>query len=304
MTESNFYAIYDLETCPVTFDFMNFLCNAKAYFLMSKKKNFYIIIAPGSVRGFKPDARLSVEMMQWRLDNIIIPSISFLNPRPNFILFKNRKNYISFKEKNFYSVINTFPPIAKNKKTSSVYSWPTTFNTIKKFGDIRFLEATEQSKNYLNTFKLPKNYITITTRESILDPKRNIDPNLISNLKKDLSSIYDVIVINDTDSNQALENVQQYEWNVQLRLALYEKAKLNISFNNGPTMMQLFSKKINYFFYSFLNEKSYVTSSKHFKKGKWKIGQQFPFASDKQIIKWNEGSYNDKLHELRLILNA
>ena len=296
-TSDNFYAVYDFEYCPVTFDFVNFICNSKARFI-SSKKNFYIVFAPGSVNGFKPKARLSVEVMNWRFYNILLPITGLINPRPCVMTFLKREQYLNFISK--IDQRNIFP--SKNEQLPGVsYSWPTTFQIIKKFGDTRFIESSDEAKNHLAKMKLPEKFITLTVRKSIIDITRNINQDLIDNLYKDLSKFIKVILLNDAETSQ---NKTIFEFNVDLRCALYEKAVTNVLFNNGPAMLALFSKKINYYIYEIVNDSTLVTSEKWLNRMGWHKEFKYPYSNKKQIINWKDDNYNNRIKEIQNLIKT
>ena len=81
--------------------------------------------------------------MNWRFYNILLPITGLINPRPCVMTFLKREQYLNFISK--IDQRNIFP--SKNEQLPGVsYSWPTTFQIIKKFGDTRFMKVLMKQK--------------------------------------------------------------------------------------------------------------------------------------------------------------
>ena len=75
-------AFYDLEVCPITFDFVNFLILAELEKRRRKLQNLHVTIVPGPNEGFRDDdATFNTPNKIWRLEQVAIPAC-YLMPRP------------------------------------------------------------------------------------------------------------------------------------------------------------------------------------------------------------------------------
>lgn len=145
--------------------------------------------------------------------------------------------------------------------------------------------------------------ITVTLREAGHWPKRN------SNLKAWLKFADDmkkkgetVIFIRDTEFATAGLPKPDY-WqapmcahNIDLRMALYEQAKINLGISNGPFGLCLFSEvPYLYFVNQQRGDKTYIAHKSEWwhKSNGIKPGEDWPWAKPGQKMIWRRDTYNN-----------
>lgn len=148
------------------------------------------------------------------------------------------------------------------------------------------LRATAGARRYVEQwlagFGSAKPVVTLTTRSQDTDPDRNTNPQAWAEMRLWLESQgFRAIVIED--SNLALRKGRGFvELDPDLRLALYECAKVNLIGNNGPQELLKFSEA------SYLAFGQALTPGwqEHFRKYfGMRVGEQLPWArADQRLI--------------------
>jgi len=232
-------AFYDLAIGPVSFDFIPFLVRAKMAAEDAGCERLHVVIMPDpkGVGGmFRDKSNLyDAHEMHWRLWNLVIPACQLIGATVTLAtgpeqasrlhgdaVFPADWNAQSLKNKQYL-----VRPIVEAARAGRV---------------IPRLKASEHAKrsvrHWLSTSG--RNLATITLRNTY-EPGRNADRAAYHAIADALELDYHrVIRIEDTADE--LRNGQGYAGiNLDLRMACYELAAVNVIGNNGPAQLLWFS---------------------------------------------------------------
>lgn len=228
-------AVYDLAVCPPTYDFISFLCEAERHRIAIGAEAIDIIFMPGPADGFRdddlPDSNASRIGMLYRVCMgacRLVPSV---------------RNVEVLKVRRKIEGADIFPVGYTEKPT------------IQKYGASFFRSAMPvlQSSKVAKAFvarRCKKRYVTITLRQSSHWPQRNSNVEAWRAAARHIEAQgYDVVWVPDVESPEA----NAFSWDTDLRLALYEKAEVNLGVNNGP-MCMLFYADVKYIIFKMVTE--------------------------------------------------
>lgn len=199
---------YDLALSPVTFDFTHFLANAEKRRLESGAESLRVSFVNGERAVSHRDFDFTPERKAWRLHNVLVPMCRTLPSCVGYSIVDEGKQDISYR------------PLNKFKCLS-----PTS-------------EAQSLIVDHLRT---NKPVVTITLRQSDFQISRNSNVEELKKLAEWLSKDFLVVFVPDTEAYltgkhtvTGFRECYPAALNMDMRLALYEHAKLNIFTSGGP----------------------------------------------------------------------
>jgi hypothetical protein len=217
-------ACYDLAVSPPTYDFISFLVEAEKARVQGGFDCLDIIFQPGPKEGFREDnLPPSVDERKSMLQRICVPACRFLESVRNVEILADRKAIEGF----------VFP--AGWSDDSPVNHYGTRY--FKTF--TQCLTASKYAKKRIaQDFS---RYITITLRKCDYWPERNSNLNEWIKVANKLSEEYHVVFVPDTNDKDPIGYIPA-SWDIDLRLALYEGAVVNLMVANGPLPLCIASK--------------------------------------------------------------
>ena len=250
-------AFYDLEVCPITFDFVNFLILAELEKRRRKLKDLHITIVPGSNEGFRDDdAAFNTSNKIWRLEQIAVPACWLMPNQVRLTICRKRSD---LNEQFDLLSENIFPPEYHPKSPRGDFLWAGIAAAAATGEEIPRLRATAQGKSYmaqwLSSLGTELRPVTITLRESSHKPERNSNIIEWAKAAKKISSLgFHPIILRDTENSFNITNpllkdfshCPQAEVNLDLRLALYELCQTNLLVLNGPGVLCWLSETASY----------------------------------------------------------
>jgi hypothetical protein len=309
------FLFIDLDIAPLAYDVAGYLAFAD---LERQKLNLefvHIIVVPGRENGFRLevpeyDQIVNLDERKFRLWNILIPMFNLLPSLNGFTVCINRDEAKSIHSK----LKNNFFP--KNWK-EEIPTYPMRIDFFKKGFDEKFdilslrapIQATAYIYNYLQAFIENRKLIVITIRDYGYTPAKN---SKIENWFKFADSldkaVYEVLFVPDTDN--ALLSSNQYSgrrvlaeaaFNIQLRMAIYEAAYLNLAVNQGPMELCWYNKKCNYLMF-FKPGKSPITSISHLMREGIMEHETPRFSTNFQKWVWEDDEFDDIVNEFNLMI--
>lgn len=306
------YAFYDLHCAPPTYDIVKFLILAEIERIQFNCSNVHVIIPPGPENGFRKGnlelfhklkaTEFNVESLRWRLRNILL-HLPWTLPSCNSVSTCSSRHEA---EIIFNNAFHVFPRNYSVENPITPYQWRWVLQAYRNGHGIPTLRASEEAIRHvkkwikLHDFEAQK-VVTLTIRDCPYFPDRNSQLShwrLFADTLKEMG--YIPVAVRDTEtafSSSSEWNCTVFfepSWNIDLRLALYEVAFVNLFTNGGPAnMCRLDShcSSINFVFTSSVFDKQFFQKD-------WGIspGEQFPFHDDNQRLEWKKDEYENILN--------
>lgn len=286
-----------MAVSPCSYDFFTFLYSAEICRARRKLENIHLILVHGTKQQFRDDKIRSVEQNQTFFNNVIIPGISLLPSCSSFMWVNRTEASFTGLSQN-----NVFPRGYTSKNPTSDYIAHSLVASQIRKDEISFLSAPDYAvqlaENLISLKCGSKNFVTLTVREIERDNKnktRTINFDLWQETINYMESIgLTTLVIRDTakaSETQLFQNsieVPEASIHLPLRLAIYEKAHLNFTKNNGPGTLQLYSKANTIFFNSFDDDEVALSRNWYETNFGMHEGDQYPFSTKSKQFVWNQ----------------
>jgi hypothetical protein len=292
--------VFDLSVSPITFDFASYLAGAEVERRLRGLSSLVIIIVPGNEDGVRReqadyDAAVNAAARLSRVRNIILPILSFLPSVSGYVICGTRAQAQAVVSNNpahvypeGYSVALPRQPLKR------------VIHNHGGNGDAIFpmFQATDQAKHFIDEFFAreigDRKPVVITLRNYDFSPERNSRNNdwLAFANRLDLTK-YAPIFVHDTETVMRPPVVdlgdhivcEAATWNLEIRMALYEAAWLNMALMHGPLELTWYNQKANYVVFINLgiaeqNSEISVQENGHV------VGESLIFAKPTQKIIW------------------
>ncbi len=287
------YAVYDLQVDPVNFDVFTFLVVAK-----SEGYN-HILFVPGYGDIFdKPNKKqYSNDEKKFRLAHILYAACTSLDL--TFTICSSRDHA----EALLYGAGDNIFPYAYNIDKPSKETRVCSLSDILQQYEEHTLFWPQPSKHAEEIVQkeFPEPPVVITLRETYTEGRNS---NLEEWLKFTdyVSKTNDVVFVRDTEKwNDGVYNPYPVEEltfpvasiDLDIRLALYQHAKINFSVGGGPTVLLHYSQKIPYRTFKIAYDGNQSSSSEFLTKMGFPPGSQFPWHSKDQQIIWEDDTFGN-----------
>lgn len=301
--EGELRAFYDLAVCPVTFDIANFLVLAEIARLEFGCKSVRLIVVPAPGHGFRDLSVHSVDHSRHRIMSIIAPALRTLPSCSGISIMTDRKSAEKLVPENGAPV---FPYGYTLDRPTRYYSWYNTWDKVHEGKNVQSLRAPQDDlarvedwlvKNNLQDAKLA----VITLREASYQKDRN---NKIREWGKFCQYLtdkgYQPLIVRDFDKAYdpmpaefaGYPTCDLPNWNLNFRVALYERATVSFFVNNGPWVFGLFDAKVKFMAAKVITESVLVTSTKFRIEMGDEIGKNYRFLQDRQRVVWENDDYD------------
>lgn len=263
---SSLTAFYDLQFGPVSFDFVTWLIRAK---LEAGERGLHVAIVPkedglcGIARHWGKHDEAAT---RWRLWHIVIPSCQLVGATVTLCDSRFRSAEMNHGDVWWPQGASHFlGPLVDAAKSGAV---------------IPKLKASEQARRYVKSW-LGEKVVTLTLRNQSTGPERNSDADAWHGMSVHLRSRgYNPFVLDDTHVAMN-RGVAHAELDIDLRMAVYEQAVMNLSCATGPDSLLKFSDA------PYLNFNQGMAGwEEHYRKHlHLQVGDQLPWArSDQRLI--------------------
>ena len=255
-------AVYDLASSPPTFDILSFLAEAER----KRKAGGYdcldVVFQPGPMRGFRDDELPpSTEQREWMLHRICVPACRLVPSVRNVTVLKQRAPIDG----------DVFPEWTLDNVASH-------YGTQFWKGDKPGFRASDAARAYVA--KRFRHYVTITMRETDYWPARNSVKPEWTKVEAWLKARgFDVVVVPDTAVGGS-----EFAVDLDLRMALYEGAVVNLGVSNGP-MALCYLTDAPYIVFKILADGCASTTRDFLAAHGYEFGDQF---SDNGRIVWDD----------------
>ncbi len=294
------YFFYDLQICPIAYDMAIFLSAAELERRRRGLAQIHVVIVPGKRAGMRLerpdyDAVVDEHARRWRLHNLVIPAIGLLPTCAGYTVCSSRTHawalYLLFARHKFPAGWEVSFPIAPPARTvrDAALAGEVIFPLLKaprcalKYAD-RFVAAMPDSRKL----------VLITLRHYAYTPARNSNIGEWVAFADSLDpDCYVVAFVLDTDTalGRIPAGVSRYaichaaSWSLHLRMALYERAYVNLAVMHGPVELCCHNEACRYITFFPLNSAPLTSTSNVLVEG-FEIGKQLPFARPWQRLVW------------------
>lgn len=294
------YAFIDLDVCPITFDFVEFLMLACLDQRKYGLKDIHVVIVPGSKNGFKQEDQefgtaFDHHSLNWRLHNLCIPILGLVDSVSGYTMCSSRAQ-----AKKMWNMANHVSPTEYSVQIPQIPSRRAIMDRSLKGESLQpFINIPEQAIRYASHWikKLAgeRRVVCINLRSSAYQPERNSNLSAWLDLARKLDpDIFHPVFIRDTDQAMSRDEItasgfsvlDAASWNVWLRAAIFELSWLTVGTLSGPTELCWYNPKCRYLFFS-ANE---VQSEERLELGQemgFDYDENFHFANAFQRVVWS-----------------
>ena len=290
------FCFYDMAVSPCSYDFFTFLYSAEICRVRRGLSNIKLIFVHGPEGKYRKDNIRTFEQNEIFFNNVIIPGTSVLPSCESFMW--DERQGISFQS---LAAHNIFPRGYTLNQPTAEYVANELVASLFRKDPPGFLEAPSYARKIAeqitNSRAGSAPYVTLTVREIERDNANNtrtinydVWSDAITKLKE---RGIETIVVRDTSHAfcPALfpNTLEAPEASVHLptRLALYENALLNFTKNNGPGVLQLYSKARSMIFNSF--DDDVIALSRKWYSSNYGMchGDQYPMTTKSTKVIWD-----------------
>lgn len=292
--------VCDLSVAPVTFDFASYLAAAE---LERRRRELHgieviFLLGPhGGVRRELPEYEAAVDPTArlWRLRNLLIPLLTFLPSVRGFAVCDTRlqaEAVIACDPALLYPADYRLA-LPRHPSRRVVYDlsragmpvWPM---LCASEAGLRF------AYSYLARVTKGRKAVVITLRDYAMSPQRNSNSAAWIEFADGLDpENYAPIFVRDSETamNAPVEGLGRHavceaaSWNLEIRMALYQLAWLNLAIMHGPMELCWFNEHARYVVFLKAGL-SHVSSETELADAGHPAGLQLPFAKPWQRIAW------------------
>ncbi|MEX0814231.1 MAG: hypothetical protein WD014_01035 [Dongiaceae bacterium] len=298
------YAFYDLKVAPITYDILWFLAAADLERRRLGLARVHVVIVPGPYQGAReeePSYELVVdaEARRWRIDNILVPACRLLPACRGLTLAGTRAEAAAVRSRLARHVYpagyETALPLAPHPK----HCLRPAEAGVRPIGVLR---ASPAALGYVDRWLAPRlegrRLVTITLRDYPYYPTRNSNLAAWTEFARRLDAmLYFPVFVLDTERTLDLPSAvadlpvfRTVSWNLSLRMALYERAWLNLGVNTGPMGLCWLNDTTRYLTFKILTPEAPQTSPRFARWCGFEPDRSLPFATPLQRWVWEDDS--------------
>ncbi len=250
------YAFYDFSLARISYNYFGFLVMAELARRRAGADGVHVVFVPADGDGFRANNQYDLEQKRWRVRNILMAGAGLLPSCRQMTLCQSREEARKIFDRTDGEVFPKGYTIEK-----PVVAWHTGLSVIagNRGDNVQVLEASEQARSYLQEWVSNlcpgKKFVTITLRSAAFHPTKNNDVELWAELAARIEKDgYRAVIIPDTDNallpmDPCMGDFLQVPiaaFNIDLRMALYEAAFLNLFVSNGPAQIAALNRNVQF----------------------------------------------------------
>lgn len=296
-------AVYDLRRNPISFDFAMFLMAAEIERVRLGLRRIQLVFAPAdhNLPYYLPPGYGQViddDSRRWRFCNILLPMQDFLPSIADHMVCADRVQAYQLAKAHGH----VFPGPVENVEVPIHLNYQQVNTMLRPDFDGHKLQASRQGLRYADQWLKERakgrKLVTITLRQYGFLAQRNSDARAWIDFALSLDpSDYFVVLIPDTDAAleptapppEGLTLFPEAAFNLGLRMALYERAWLNLATAGGPMMILLLSN-CRFLIMRILVEGSFLSTPQHVHALGFKVGEQPAYLAPTQYLVWESDS--------------
>jgi len=291
---------FDLGASPVTFDFATFLVGAEMERRRRGLAGIFVVFVPGAFGGLRKElhgyeSTVNHARRQWRVRNVLVPLLGHLESVRGYTIGATRDHAAALIPKDSTTVtpsdFRVWLPRQPDKRLVHDYAaaggmiWP-------------LLHSTEQGREFVTEFLREvcpnRQPIVITIRQSLAAAERN---SRLEEWRSFVATLdrrrFAPIFVHDTEAPamsppSALADevfCEAARWNVEIRMALYDAAWLNLAVMHGPMELCWYNQRSRYVVFLPVGADP-SSSTESIAEGGLRLGEDLGFATAVQHIVW------------------
>lgn len=295
------YAFYDLAVAPVTFDFLWFLVGAELERRRRGLRAVHVAIVPGPHKGFRREnpeyeARVDAAARQARVRSMLVPACALLPSISGVTVASSREQAellaalagAAVFPQAYEPALPRYPGPQEALRASR-----------EEGAGIAVLQAPKEDLRAVDSWLAAqgcrRDVVTVTLRSYDYTPERNSNIAAWAAFARSLDPVRFLVVF-VPDATRCLEPPPeilhgfpvfgQAALVLGLRMALYERAYLNLGVNNGPMGLCWLNERTRYLTFKILSNAAPNTSADYMKFLGFEIGRSLPFATTRQQWVW------------------
>ncbi len=299
------YAFYDRAVSPDGFDIVGFLVLVEAERIRRGLDVVHLVVVPASEDAVlrsgcldREEQRRDHESSCWYEQNILIPCCWMLPSCSGVTRSSSREESRLILR---YLATDYFPSGYTVDRPVPYYSWNRVVDIVGSRDFTLPLRATAKGLEYvgrwLDARVMGKKEVTITVRESIYHQDRNSRLDAwIAFADRIRAEGYFPLWVRDTEVSMDLVPRElsseslflEVPWNLELRMALYELAYLNMFTGSGPSVMANYNRRVCLVRFELTRSDHFDCSAEHMAEEGVPEGSPLPGSSDLQRTVWAE----------------
>ena len=308
---------YDLAASPVTFDFASYLAAAEVERRLRKLREINAIFVLGPEAGVRkelPDyeAAIDVPTRLARLRNVLVPMLAFLPSVKSYTVCSREQAeaiIAADKTKIYPSDYRVYLPRQPAKKVIFEHAragrsiWP-------------MLRATDAGKRLVGDFLAReakgRRAVVITLRNYAYSPERNSSNAVWITFANSLDpTAYVPIFVHDTETSMREPPADfgrhvvchAASWSLEIRMALYEAAWLNMALMHGPMELCWYNERARYVLFMAVGTAAINTEVSLIENGH-RLAVDLEFAKPYQRIVWERDDLPALVHAFAVMERA
>jgi hypothetical protein len=291
---------FDLDASPVTFDFATFLAGAEVERRRRGLDGIFVIFIPGSREGLREElpgyeAAINPAQRQWRVRHVLIPMLTLLPSVRGYTFCATREQaakeipprHGALVPQDFRVWLPRQPDkrLVHDAAAAGVAIWPMLSTTSI---------AREIASRFLDSVCRGRLSVVITIRASASAPARNSNVAewraFVDGLDRQRFAAIFVLdaeaAVADVPPELAGETFcEAARWNLEIRMALYDAAWLNMAVMQGPMELCWYNERARYLVFLEVGRDP-GSSARVIEEGGVRVGQDLGFATPLQHIVW------------------
>jgi hypothetical protein len=296
------HVFYDLDLYPISYDVGYFIIWADLERRRRELAQLHMVFVPvhdEEVRKFPAGYSEIVDQQsrQWRFRNIVMPITALLRSSQGITVCSSRAQADAI----ILSTKNHFPErqLLAQRQPGLSAMYRDIVSTLTLGSDYAGLQSTTQGlryiDNWISQYAHGRRLIVITLRQYRVDPQRNNDLDAWISFARELdSTIYAPVFVPDTDhayddSRARLTDfliLDAAAWSLEIRMALYQRAYLNMTVNTGPATLCVLSSACRYLMFKITVPDVHLASERVLLEYGFQPGQDPPFTTPFQKWVW------------------
>ncbi len=255
------YAVFDLGFTPVTFDIMNFLVFANLWTLRAGFAGYHLVLVMGPDGRFRDltpkDKALDDDEKVWRVRHVLM-SHAHIAKRCLGVSFFDRREDLA----NLLRAVHPdqlFPPNYTVAEPKTAFMLADLFRIEPTAQELDTFAAhpsvLRKVDDWLSRGAPTGKPVTLTLRVSTIESARNSDVDAwLQAAARIRDAGFDPIIIPDTDLVTSGQDVGAFgdipvfamgAIDLELRIALYQRALVNLADNGGPAFISYFMENVS-----------------------------------------------------------